>query len=161
MCDPQGLPAVQDSRGLGQEFDLVLQRQRARRPSGGVFGTATAVAAAQVAAASGMGVEAAIKREPPSTPELDTIMDWLTSVNGAAMPSPSTAAIKQLVGAGECAPTAAGWQCMSSANQRHMSQLRHRCAPEGCSAFSTPTASTSCPPRLQAAQLPVLYLQNK
>lgn len=100
---------------MGQEFDLVLQRQRARRPSGGVFGTASAVAAAQVAAASGVDAEAAIKREPPSTPELDTIMDWLTSVNGAAaVPSPSTAAIKHLLlpipgpaqaGAGACNAT--------------------------------------------------------
>lgn len=101
---------------MGQEFDLVLQRQRARRPSGGVFGTASAVAAAQVAAASGVDAEAAIKREPPSTPELDTIMDWLTSVNGAAaVPSPSTAAIKHLVGVWDAMVTGASRAVQGSA----------------------------------------------
>ncbi len=98
LAAPQELPAGQGGRGLGHDFNLVLQRQRARRPSGGVFGTATALAAAQVAAASGVGGEPGIKREPPSTPELDSIMDWLTSVNGsAAVPLQSPAPTKQLV----------------------------------------------------------------
>ena len=33
-------------------------------------------------------------KQPPSTPELDRIMDWLTSASGPAEPSPSTAALK-------------------------------------------------------------------
>jgi hypothetical protein len=51
-------------------------------------------------------------RQPPSTPDLDTIMDWLTSVNGptAAMPSPSTAAARHLVRAcRSCLPLGLRW----------------------------------------------------
>jgi hypothetical protein len=64
---------------------MMLHKRQKRRPSSGGS-----------AGAAGGGA-----RQPPSTPELDTIMDWLTSVNGpaAAMPSPSTTAARHLVSA--------------------------------------------------------------
>jgi hypothetical protein len=58
---------------LSREFDLMLhKRQRRRPPSAGTSGGGTG-------------------RGPPFTPELDTIMDWLTAANrGAGGTSPST-----------------------------------------------------------------------
>lgn len=86
----QAPAGVADVKVLGHELDLLLHRQQ----QGGPNSTAEAATAAAAEVTAGAG---GIKREPPSTPELDNIMDWLTLVNGPATASPPATAVKQLV----------------------------------------------------------------
>jgi hypothetical protein len=61
---------------LSREFDLMLHKRQRTGPASEGRGCAAA------------GSGGAAPRGPPSTPELDTIMDWLTAAHGPGPTSP-------------------------------------------------------------------------